>query len=87
METYPTLEQITAAVRRVVREEMSRPRKPLADEWVNETDALTLSGKSRRSMLRAIEDGRIRADDIRPNPFGIGYLFRRTALVADKPAK
>lgn len=88
METYPTLEQIKAVMRLVLREELSRPRKPLTDEWVHEKDALTLCGKKcRETLLRAIKSGRIKPDDVRPNPIGTGYLIRRTALIADKLSK
>lgn len=91
-ETYPTLEQIAAVVRRTMREELRRPdrgtaRKPLSDEWVHEKDALVLCGKTRKTLLRAIETGRIKPADLRPNPIGTGYLIRRTALVADKPPR
>ncbi len=85
MEANLTLEQIAATVRATIQQELRKERqsKTLSDVWANEEEVLALCGKSRDTLMRAIQSGRINPKDVRPNPIGKGYLFRRSALVND----
>ncbi|GAB4027340.1 helix-turn-helix domain-containing protein [Spirosoma koreense] len=81
----PTLEQIAATIRIVIQQEFSQQRVPkmLSDVWANEAEVLKLCGKGRKTLYNAIKAGKISAKDIRQNPLGKGYLFRRSALVKE----
>ena len=85
MENHPTLEQIMATIRYTIQQELQKMRIPksLSDSWANEEEVLKLCNKSKRTLYNAIKEGKISPKDIRPNPIGTGYLFRRSALVKD----
>jgi hypothetical protein len=83
LEVSQMLDHLTALFRKIIREELRRPTRTIVEEWVNERDALKLCGRSRKTLIKAINDGRIKPADLRPNPIGTGYLIRRTALAKD----
>ncbi|OJW74274.1 hypothetical protein [Spirosoma sp. 48-14] len=77
-----TIERIKAAVRQVMREEFeNKGIKPLWEIWAPEEEVLKAWGKSRVTLYRAIAANRFDPKDIRSNPIGKGYLFRRSAFL------
>ena len=86
MEDQSIMTQIAATIRQTMQEEFQKQRvltKSLSDVWANEAEVLELCGKSRRTLLNAIAIGKIKPNDVRQNPLGKGYLFRRSAIVKD----
>ncbi|WP_020599896.1 hypothetical protein [Spirosoma panaciterrae] len=86
MEKPLTIGQIIAAMRKVLREVLLELLQnssflSISAVWATEEEVITGCGKSRRCLYRAIAAGRIQPNDIRPNPIGKGYLFRRSALI------
>lgn len=86
MEDQALITQIAATIHRTIQEEFKKqrvPHKGLSNIWANEKEVLELCGKSRRTLLNAIASGKIKPNDVRQNPLGKGYLFRRSALVKE----
>ncbi|WP_020599171.1 hypothetical protein [Spirosoma panaciterrae] len=77
-----TIERIVSAVKKGVREELEKAAiLPISAVWATEEEVITGCGKSRRCLYRAIAALKFHPNDIRPNPIGKGYLFRRSAII------